>query len=162
MKSTLFFTVIGLISMAANVQAGCSSCDSTTQYCYNGKCYTKRNFGQYCENVNYKPNSWCKSGKCLNNKCGCSTIQDCNGGRCSNGACISRSSDTPPNLSINSDSQGSICNLNSNCNSGFFCNSNNICEKKKIELATCSYAYECVSGKCCGSPKKCRPSSFTC
>jgi hypothetical protein len=68
MKSTLFFTVIGLISMAANVQAGSCGCDSTKQYCNMGYCFPKKIGTKACY-----LNSECWSNKCEKNKCGCTT-----------------------------------------------------------------------------------------
>ncbi len=60
MKSTLFFTVIGLLSMAANVQAACptNGCGDG-KYCSNGQCFTLLKNGKTC-----KENDECKSERC--------------------------------------------------------------------------------------------------
>jgi hypothetical protein len=64
MKSTLF-TVIGVISMAANVQAACKPKCGLNQYCshpgpvFNGQCVPKKQNNQICA----------RNDECLSNNC---------------------------------------------------------------------------------------------
>ncbi len=112
MKSTLFFTVIGLLSMAANVMA-----DHPAPSLYGG---------EYCGNNGFI----CYSQVCHNSGyCGCDGQSGTRG--CKSTA---RYCDVP----------------------------NKKCVVKKDAGQTCAGNHECKSGKCCGSPKKCRVSSYTC
>ena len=73
MKSTLFFTVIGLLSiMALNVQAACpaNGCGSD-KYCSNGVCKDKKAYGVTCS-----ANTECKSDKCAGT-CKCTARSGC-------------------------------------------------------------------------------------
>ena len=118
MKSSVFFTLIGLLSMAANVQAdvigGVGVCPATpcgsNKYCSNGVCKdkcTKCPNTHFCASIgvcdtklrfgmNCKADYQCQSGKCLNKKCGllkigetCTKNSECRSGNCFKKRCVS-------------------------------------------------------------------------
>ncbi len=178
MKSTLLFTLIGLLSiMAANPSPlGAKPCTSATrcdsgQYCYTeGVCNFKKLGGQTADKTD-----WCVTGILKNGKCGCSSQTGDKGCYSNNDYCdISNNKCVPekkkgetctenfecltgkcyqkicvtPILTL---PEGSICDGHQNCNSGLFCNSNKKCQKKKKLGDTCQKDYECKSNGCCGS-----------
>ena len=141
MKSTLFLSLIGLIFLAGNVQAQCSSCDKNKEYCSNNKCKAKKIGGEKCSDKGE-----CFSGKCNAGECGC--ITTCIRGKCISGKC----------QFILTLPEGSWCDGNENCTSGICCKTDSDRERKKCQKnknkclkpkgEDCVDSKECESGNC--------------
>jgi hypothetical protein len=108
--------------------------------CIDWTCVAPAGFQGYC-----KADFWCKSGKCLLDKKACAqckTKSDCGSGKvCVDWICVA-----PAGLK-------GYCKADFWCQSPFIC-SHNKCLKKIGEV--CINQYDCASGNCSGTPKKCR------
>ena len=172
MKSSVFCTLIGLLSMAANVQAYCTLSDycPREKYCSNpgynnGECVSKKKGGESTDKA-YK----CFSNILKDGKCGCTAHTGIYGCKDINRVCFDRKC-----VTIAKKVGGETCNHHWECftnlkfgnkcactsqtgNTG--CKNGNICNlyngqcldiKPKGLGESCSYNYECKSTWCIGT-----------
>ncbi len=165
MKST-FFTGIGLLSMAANVQAtcpvgGCGSkkwCSAAPTQSW-GVCKDKLLGGASIPSTitpnyfNFVGSALCHSNILRNGICGCTEqtgVKGCKNSNhyCKNNQCVPKTEG----------GEGATCGTpgQDRCGTNLYCNSDKICTKKKGSGSSCSENYQCLSNFCTGTSRTCR------